>query len=77
MNSLNIDNINFHSPYIVGFDGKAFLFTTDSGIAYRVDFEQDSNPYFTAYWFNLANPQLAEIISCFDSEIAMFNEYKP
>jgi len=57
MNSLNIDNINFHSPYIVGFDGKAFLFTTDSGIAYRVDFEQDSNPYFTAYWFNLANPQ--------------------
>ncbi len=57
MNSLNIDNINFRSPYIVGFDGKAFLFTTDSGIAYRVDFELDSNPYFTAYWFNLANPQ--------------------
>ena len=39
MNSLNIDNINYHSPYIVGFDGKAFLFTTDSGIAYRVDFK--------------------------------------
>ena len=57
MNSLNIDNINYHSPYIVGFDGKAFLFTTNSGIAYRVDFELDSNPYFTAYWFNLANPQ--------------------
>jgi hypothetical protein len=57
MNSLNIDNINFHSPYIVGFDGKAFIFTTDNDITYRVDFELDSNPYFTAYWFNLANPQ--------------------
>ena len=33
------------------------IFTTDKGIAYRVDFELDCNPYFTAYWFNLANPQ--------------------
>ena len=55
MNSLSIDVINLHSPYIVGYDGKAFIFTTDSGIVYRVDFELDSNPYFTAYWFNLAN----------------------
>lgn len=57
MNGLNISNINIHSPYLVGFDGKALIFTTDTGIAYRVDFELDSNPYFTAYWFNLANPQ--------------------
>lgn len=57
MNSLNISNINIHSPYLVGFDGRALIFTTDSGITYRVDFELDSNPYFTAYWFNLANPQ--------------------
>ena len=57
MNSLDLDNINFHSPYIVASDGKNLIFTTDSGIVYRVDFELDSNPYFTAYWFNLANPQ--------------------
>ena len=56
MNSLNIDAINIHSPYIVGYDGKAFVFVTDNGITYRVDFELDDNPYFTAYWFNLANP---------------------
>ena len=43
-------------PYIVGSDGKALIFVTDSGITYRVDFELDSNPFFTAYWFNLANP---------------------
>lgn len=57
MNSLNIDAINMHAPYIVGYDGKAFIFVTDGGITYRVDFELDSNPYFTAYWFNLANPE--------------------
>jgi len=33
MNSLNISNINIHSPYLVGFDGRALIFTTDSGIA--------------------------------------------
>ncbi|MBO5615279.1 MAG: hypothetical protein J5932_04050 [Prevotella sp.] len=57
MNSLSIDAINMHSPYIVGFDGKAFIFVTDKGITYRADFELDTNPYFTAYWFNLANPE--------------------
>lgn len=56
MNHLSIDAINIHSPYIVGFDGKAFIFVTDNGISYRVDFELDSNPFFKAYWFNLANP---------------------
>lgn len=40
----------------MGSDGKALIFVTDSGITYRVDFELDSNPFFTAYWFNLANP---------------------
>ena len=30
MNSLNLDAINFHAPYLVGFDGKAFIFTTDN-----------------------------------------------
>ena len=57
MNALSIETINIRSPYIVGFDGKAFIFVTDNDITYRADFELDSNPYFTAYWFNLANPE--------------------
>lgn len=82
MNALNIDNINFHSPYIVGYDGKAFFFTTNSGIVYRVDFELDSNPYFTAYWFNLANPQhqkspgdvkIAQTVICIIEEFFLKN----
>ena len=82
MNSLNLDNINFHSPYIVGFDGKAFIFTTDNTITYRVDFELDSNPFFTAYWFNLANPQhqkspgdvkIAQTVICIIEEFFRMN----
>ena len=57
MNRLSVESINIHSPYIVGFDGKAFFFVTDNGITYRADFELDTNPFFTAYWFNLANPE--------------------
>ena len=68
MNKLSINAINLHSPYIVGFDGKALFFTTDNEIAYRVEFELDNNPYFTAYWFNLANPD--NIKSPNDNKIA-------
>ena len=57
MVQLNIDTINLYAPYLVKFDGNAFVFETDNGIVYRVDFELDSNPYYTAYWFNLANPE--------------------
>lgn len=60
MNHLSINAINVHAPYIVGFDGTVFQFVTDNGITYRVDFEQDSNPFFKAYWFNLANPEHLE-----------------
>jgi len=56
MNDLDINAINYHSPYIVGYDGKAYIFVTDHQITYRVDFDLDNNPFFTAYWFNLANP---------------------
>ena len=68
MNPLNIYAINVHAPYVVGYDGRAFHFVTDNGITYRVDFEQDSNPFFTAYWFNLANPE--HIKSPNDAKIA-------
>ena len=35
-------------------------FETDYGIRYLVDFELDVNPYYTAYWFNLTNPEHAK-----------------
>lgn len=56
MNRLDIDAINQHSPYDVYAEDDQYVFVTESGIEYHVDFELDSNPYFTAYWFNLANP---------------------
>lgn len=82
MNDLSIDAINIHSPYIVGFDGKAFIFTTDNKITYRVDFEEDNNPYYTAYWLNLANPghqkspndtKIAQTIICIIEEFFFKN----
>ncbi|MBQ9230320.1 MAG: hypothetical protein IJ190_03960 [Prevotella sp.] len=82
MKSLNIEAINLHSPYIVGYDGKAFIFVTDSGITYRVDFEQDNNPFFVAYWFNLANPdnmkspndiKIAQTVICIIEEFFSVN----
>ena len=48
--------INAHADYQVylGQTGK-YLFKTDHNILYAIDFELDSNPYYTAYWFNLTN----------------------
>ena len=57
MNRLDIEAINFRSPYDVYSDNDQYVFVTDAGIEYHVDFELDSNPYYTAYWFNLANPE--------------------
>ena len=57
MNRLDIESINDRAPYDVHSEDKQYVFVTDTGIEYHVDFELDSNPYFTAYWFNLANPQ--------------------
>lgn len=57
MKGLDINRININAPYKVWSDDKRLRFESDHGINYLVDFEQDSNPYFTAYWFNLANPQ--------------------
>jgi hypothetical protein len=36
-------------------DCEVVRFTTDNDINYAVDFDYDSNPYFTAYWLNLTN----------------------
>ena len=57
MKALDINRININAPYKVWSDETRFPIESDHGIKYLVDFELDSNPYFTAYWFNLANPQ--------------------
>ncbi len=57
MNRLDIEAINSRSPYDVHSNNDQYVFVTDAGIEYHVDFELDSNPYYIAYWFNLANPE--------------------
>ena len=57
MFSLNTSRININAPYKVWSDGDMYRFESDRNIKYLVDFELDSNPYFTAYWFNLTNPE--------------------
>ena len=47
MNRLDLEAINSRSPYDVHSVGDQYVFVTDT----------DSNPYYTAYWFNLANPE--------------------
>lgn len=58
MNALNLEMVNSHAEYPVFLSqtGK-YVFKTDNDILYAVDFELDSNPYYTAYWFNLTNPE--------------------
>lgn len=60
MNSLNLNRININSPYAVWNEESRYRFVTDHGIRYAVDFELDANPYYTAYWFNLTNPEHAK-----------------
>ena len=43
-------------PYNVAYDEEGAIgFCTDYGVEYSVTFDDDNNPYFTAYWFNLSN----------------------
>lgn len=69
MNRLDIESINNRAPYDVAYaeDGE-IVFLTDYGINYSVTFDDDSNPYYTAYWFNLTN--LNNIPSPSDKKIA-------
>ena len=57
METLNVTRININAPYKVWNEGSIYRFETDNGIKYLVDFELDSNPFYTAYWFNLTNPE--------------------
>ena len=47
------NRINKHSPYDVEYDDDFLVFTTEHGLIYVVDFDDDANPYFTAHWLNL------------------------
>lgn len=60
MKALDVTRVNINAPYKVWSDGKIYRFESDYGIKYLVDFELDSNPYYTAYWFNLTNPNHAK-----------------
>ncbi len=58
MKELDLNIVNAHSDYRVWLSPKGkYVFKTDHDILYAVDFELDSNPYYIAYWFNLANPE--------------------
>lgn len=65
---LDMNVINDYSPYdVVEANGRLF-FKTEYGITYVVSFDEEPNPYFTAYWFNLTNPE--HIASPGDKKIA-------
>lgn len=83
MNVLNLEIVNAHSEYQVFLSqtGK-YIFRTDYGILYAVDFELDNNPYYTAYWFNLTNPKhtkspndikIAQTVICIIEEFFRLN----
>ena len=69
MKKLNTDIINDHAPYNVAYDeDNAITFFTDYGVEYSVTFDDDANPYYTAYWFNLSN--MNNVTSPGDKKIA-------
>ncbi len=56
MKALDTDHINLLSPYTVVEISGRLHFRTDHGIEYIVTFDQEDNPFFNVYWFNLTNP---------------------
>lgn len=82
MNRLLTDRINQHSPYDVEYDDNLLVFTTEYGLTYAVDFDDDANSYFTAYWLNLRNvygqaspsdKKVAQTLICIIEEFFMRN----
>ena len=59
MNRLSAKEINCRAPYNVLEESGRIYFTTDYGITYIVSFDEEANPFYTAYWFNLTNPEHA------------------
>ena len=82
MNALDVTRINIYAPYKIWSNGDIYRFESDNGIKYLVDFELDSNPYYTAYWFNLTNPEhskspgdtkIAQTVICIIEEFFRLN----
>lgn len=83
MNELSTDRINEHSPYDVEYDGDVLIFTSAQGVTFAVDFDEDTNPYFPAYWLNLRNvyhrpssgdKQIAQTVICIVEEFFRQND---
>lgn len=55
MTPLEIRRINLFAPYKVWEQKDGINFETEYGVKYAVNFDDDSNPYYTAYWLNLMN----------------------
>lgn len=60
MNALNINSINLLSPYTVAEISGRLHFRTEHAIEYVVTFDEEENPLFNIYWFNLTNPDHAK-----------------
>ena len=60
MNQLDISRINILAPYKVWQQEDGINFESDYGIRYAIDFDDDANPFFPAYWFNLKNKDNAK-----------------
>lgn len=83
MNRLDTDRINESSPYDVEYDGNLLVFTTACDLVFAVDFDEDTNPYFPAYWLNLRNvyhrassgdKRIAQTVICIVEEFFRQNE---
>ena len=55
MKRLDISRINALAPYKVWEQEDGLNFETDFGVRYAIDFDDDDNPHYTAYWLNLKN----------------------
>ena len=83
MNRLNTDRINGKAPYYVSYDSDgAIVFFTDYGVEYSITFDDDTNLYYTAYWFNLSNmnhvpspgdKKIAQTVICIIEEFSRQN----
>ena len=59
MNKLDISRVNALAPYKIWEQEDGLNFETDFGLRYAIDFDVDTNPFYTAYWFNLKNKGFA------------------
>ena len=56
MKRLSTERINHKAPYDVAYDEDgAICFESEFGVQYSITFDDDANPLYTAYWFNLSN----------------------